>query len=194
MDFDVVHSARNYYELLGLSSSADDKELRHAFRSLSKILHPDTTSLPADEAACRFQQVCEAYELLSDPIRRAAYDDCLAGVKSDQTTPNHQSFSLGKNVSIKTRTIDVRRSFSEGEVLSLFLLVLTLLISLLLAIVFAFTQGRELQIRPSWLIVGLRPENVIVKSQSNVSVALISNTFESTFAGSNRSLAAWNGG
>ncbi len=149
--------------------------------------------MPVDEAACRFREVCEAYELLSDPIRRATYDDCLFRVNSGESTLYKEPFSFVKNVSTKGRTMEVRRSLSGGEVLSLLLLVSTLLISLLLAIVFAFTQGREWQVPPSWLIVNLSSENAIVQTQSNVSVATISNTFESTFFGSNRILAAWDG-
>ena len=64
----------NCYELLGVSSSANNAELRKAFRQLSKRLHPDTTSLPSDEATRQFQKVCEAYDLLSDPVLRANYD------------------------------------------------------------------------------------------------------------------------
>ena len=67
---------------MGVSSSVDGITLRRAFRRLSKALHPDTTSLPIDEAARKFQQVCEAYELLSDPIRRKAYDDSLAAIRT----------------------------------------------------------------------------------------------------------------
>ena len=64
----------NCYELLGVSTSANNAELRKAFRQLSKQLHPDTTSLPSDEATRQFQNVCEAYDLLSDPVLRANYD------------------------------------------------------------------------------------------------------------------------
>ena len=64
----------NCYELLGVSTSANNAELRKAFRQLSKQLHPDTTSLPSDEATRQFQSVCEAYDLLSDPVLRANYD------------------------------------------------------------------------------------------------------------------------
>ena len=64
----------NCYELLGVSTSANNAELRKAFRQLSKQLHPDTTSLPRDEATRQFQNVCEAYDLLSDPVLRANYD------------------------------------------------------------------------------------------------------------------------
>ena len=153
MDFDVVHSARNYYELLGLSSSADDKELRHAFRSLSKILHPDTTSLPAEEAASRFQQVCEAYELLSDPIQRKAYDDSLAAGKKIYMTPFEEPVKAGKNYTKNNKALEVRRAFSGGELFSLLLMAVAFLISSLQAIIFALSQGREMQVRPSWLNV-----------------------------------------
>ena len=64
----------NCYELLGVSPSANNAELRKAFRELSKRLHPDTTSLPSGEATRQFQNVCEAYDLLSDPVLRANYD------------------------------------------------------------------------------------------------------------------------
>ena len=62
------------YDLLGVPSSANNAELRKACRQLSKRLHPDTTSLPSDEATRQFQNVCEAYDLLSDPVLRANYD------------------------------------------------------------------------------------------------------------------------
>jgi len=61
----------NCYELLGVPTSANNAELRKAFRQLSKQLHPDTTSLPRDAATRQFQNVCEAYDLLSDPVLRA---------------------------------------------------------------------------------------------------------------------------
>ncbi len=144
-----------------MPQSADSKTLRRAFHSLSKTLHPDTTSLPAEEAAYRFQQICEAYELLTDPLQRVAYDERLKSVNMRKQAPTDELLDLSKNISTNFKAMEVRRSFSGGEMFSLLLLVGTLLISLLLAIGFAYIQGRALQIQPSWLIYEERAINVI---------------------------------
>ena len=72
-----MKSSRCYYEILGVEATADLQTLKKAFHRLSKMLHPDTTLLPIDEAAKQFRQVCEAYQLLSDPISRGLYDKTL---------------------------------------------------------------------------------------------------------------------
>jgi len=144
-------STRNYYELLGVSPSVDAITLRRTFHRLSKALHPDTSSLPVEEAARKFQQVCEAYELLADPIRRKAFDDSLTEVNKSQMTKVAESTLVKKKFHIKNRTLEVRRAFSGGELFSLLLLVAAFLISALLAVIFALSQGREMQVRPSWL-------------------------------------------
>jgi molecular chaperone DnaJ len=64
---------RDYYEVLGVSRDAGDAEVKKAFRRLARELHPDVnTDDPA--AGDRFREVAEAYEVLSDPQRRATYD------------------------------------------------------------------------------------------------------------------------
>ncbi len=151
---------RSHYELLGVSQSADAMTLRRAFRSLSKTLHPDTTSLPADVAALRFQKVCEAYQLLSDPIRRHAYDKSMEEVNLIESTHIDEVLHLTKKDLQKRKIMEVRRSLSGGELLSLLLLVLTLVVSSFLALGFALAQGRELQNRPSWLIIDHHEVNV----------------------------------
>src|ERR687894_1408065 len=60
------------YELLGVSRDADDTQIKKAFRKLARELHPDVNSDPGAEE--RFKEVAEAYEILSDPERRATYD------------------------------------------------------------------------------------------------------------------------
>ena len=66
----------NHYTTLGVSPSAAAEEIRRAYRALAKQLHPDVNP-PAGEAG-RFAQVAVAYEILSDPGKRRAYDRSLA--------------------------------------------------------------------------------------------------------------------
>mgnify|MGYP001288260303 CR=1 FL=1 len=144
-------SSSNHYELLGISSSSDDEVIRKAFHKLSKELHPDTTLLPQEEAAQRFHQVCEAYELLTDPSLRKAYDLHLSERHSQSEILNSKSDVFLKNYFHKKNLVGDRRPFSGGELFSLLLLGLTILVSLCLAIGFGIVQGRDLMIRPTWL-------------------------------------------
>jgi molecular chaperone DnaJ len=64
---------RDYYEVLGLKKTAGEQEIKNAFRNLAKQYHPDCN--PGDgEAEKRFKEVNEAYEVLKDPRKRAAFD------------------------------------------------------------------------------------------------------------------------
>jgi molecular chaperone DnaJ len=66
-------SKRDYYEVLGVSRTATDVELKSTFRKLAMKLHPDRN--PGDsEAEVKFKEVNEAYQVLSDGQKRAAYD------------------------------------------------------------------------------------------------------------------------
>ena len=63
---------RDYYEVLGISRSATDEEVKKAFRKLAHQFHPDLNK--NHDAEERFKEVNEAYEVLSDPDKRSNYD------------------------------------------------------------------------------------------------------------------------
>jgi DnaJ-class molecular chaperone len=63
----------NYYDVLGISRKADDKEVRQAYRKLARQYHPDVN--PGDKSAEeKFKQINEAHSVLSDPEKRRKYD------------------------------------------------------------------------------------------------------------------------
>src|SRR6476469_8201705 len=66
-------SKRCYYEVLGLQRTANDDELKSAFRKLALKWHPDRNRGDASSEA-RFKEINEAYDILKDPEKRAAYD------------------------------------------------------------------------------------------------------------------------
>ncbi|NCP39814.1 MAG: DnaJ domain-containing protein [Rhodoferax sp.] len=64
---------KDHYATLGLRSSATLADIKKAFRQQASLHHPDRNAAP--EAPARFRRVQEAYDVLSDPDKRKAYDD-----------------------------------------------------------------------------------------------------------------------
>ena len=64
---------RDYYEVLGVSRNASEKEIKSAYRKLAKKYHPDSNQGNKD-AENKFKEASEAYSVLSDPEKRKQYD------------------------------------------------------------------------------------------------------------------------
>lgn len=65
---------RDYYEVLGVNKKASQEEIKNAYRRLAKKYHPDVNPDNKKEAEEKFKETAEAYEVLSDPEKRAQYD------------------------------------------------------------------------------------------------------------------------
>lgn len=137
-------SKSTYYALLGLHPSASPIEIRRAYRRLSKRYHPDTTDLPNAIATLKFQQLNEAYAILSSPERRFNYDLQIGyarfGVIQTPRTLDHpvrNNYDWKKSAYLDATD----RPLSSGELFALFIMGLTLVGCLILAIVIAAIRG-----------------------------------------------------
>ncbi len=140
----------SYYKILGVNENASNHELRKAFCKLSIELHPDTTSLERDVAKSKFQEVLEAYEHLNNSNLRKIYDDKL---KENSRIRNNTNVLNNLVIDSNNQNlIGNRRPFSNGELFSLFLLIIIISISLIGSIFIASFTGKELETIPLWLI------------------------------------------
>jgi curved DNA-binding protein len=73
---------RDYYKIIGVERDATQDAIKSAYRKLARKYHPDVSKEPDAEA--RFKEVGEAYEVLKDPEKRAAYDQLGANWKAGQ--------------------------------------------------------------------------------------------------------------
>src|SRR5687767_3666466 len=98
----------DYYELLGLRRTASLAEIRRAYQKLARRLHPDLN--PGDPVAAeRFHAVSRAFEVLSDPQRRAQYD---RGEGPAPARPNQVGFEgFDFSAEVRVGAVDFREIF-----------------------------------------------------------------------------------
>ena len=113
-------------------------------------MHPDTTSLEIDVAKSKFQEVLEAYEHLNNSNLRKIYDEKI----KEKSRSKNNNYVLNDLItdSNNKNLIGNRRPFSNGELFSLFLLIIIISISLIGSIFIASFTGKELDTIPLWLI------------------------------------------
>ena len=145
-----MKSEASYYKILGVDENASNHELRKAFCKLSIELHPDTTSLEIDVAKSKFQEVLEAYENLNNSNLRKIYDEKIK--EKSRIKNNTNVFNNLIIDSNNQNLIGNRRPFSNGELFSLFLLIIIISTSLIFSIFIASFTGKELETIPLWLI------------------------------------------
>ena len=102
---------RDYYQILGVSKTADSDEIKKAFRKLARKYHPDVSKEP--DAAARMTELNEANTVLSDPEKRAAYDRLGSGHRSGQDFRPPPDWNAGNEYSGDGMTAAEAARFSE---------------------------------------------------------------------------------
>lgn len=89
---------KDYYKVLGVAHDADERQIKAAYRKLTKIHHPDKAAkqgLSKEEAEKKMQSINEAYEVLSDPELRARFDRGDDPNSTEQQNPFQHGFGGG---------------------------------------------------------------------------------------------------
>ena len=68
-------AVKDHYEVLGLDKTASKKDIEHAFHRLSNLYYPDKNPDDRITAQRKFNHICEAFSVLSNPATRASYDE-----------------------------------------------------------------------------------------------------------------------
>lgn len=138
-------TAQNHYTLLQVKPNASPQEIRRAYRDLSKLYHPDTTTLPPAIATEKFKVLNEAYATLSNPEQRTLYDYSIgisrvAVIQAPAylNRPASERKQYEKNSAYLDPT---DRPLSPGELFALFILGVTFVGCLILVFAIGWTKG-----------------------------------------------------
>ena len=90
--------SQTFYQILDVSSTSTDKEIKSAFLKKAKTMHPDTLDNPTEENNKAFQDLTEAYQTLKDPVTRKMYDINLSNGVNDrpESSPNFSGFNASR--------------------------------------------------------------------------------------------------
>ncbi|KAJ0089236.1 hypothetical protein Patl1_31345 [Pistacia atlantica] len=104
----------DYYKILQVDRNAKDEDLKKAYRKLAMKWHPDKNPTNKKEAEAKFKQISEAYDVLSDPQKRAVYDQYgEEGLKGQVPPPGAGGFSGGPSTTFRFNTRNPEDIFSE---------------------------------------------------------------------------------
>jgi curved DNA-binding protein CbpA len=115
MDFD-----KDYYSILGCVPSADQAVIQAAYRALAKKYHPDANQ-GSNESREKFHDLSEAYEVLSDPIKRFYYDSMRFGASRRENAPGEHSSDEQKNgnAELQQRWEVIKEYFADIDLLAI---------------------------------------------------------------------------
>ncbi len=106
-------SKKDFYEVLGIKKGASESEIKSAYRKLAREYHPDVNKTP--EAATKFKEVSEAYQVLSDPQKKQTYDQFGASAFEGGAAGGGNPFSGGNPFGGATYTWSTSGGQSQGN-------------------------------------------------------------------------------
>ena len=139
------NTTHNHYTLLGVQPTASPQEIRRAYRDLSKLYHPDTTTLPPEVATEKFKVLNAAYATLSNPEQRLAYNYSIGisryAVVQAPSYLNRPASERGRHEKSSAYLDPTDRPLSPGELFALFILGVTFVGCLILVVAIGWSKG-----------------------------------------------------
>jgi len=103
----------NYYQLLKVSPKASNAEIKSAYRRLARKIHPDVNTTDAQNASGEFAKIAKAYEVLSNPKERAAYDRLLLNAQYKNSSNGDSVFTSENAHARRWRQMAYERRYNE---------------------------------------------------------------------------------